>query len=88
LAYQHISNLYKDQRILLFKEVYALEKIHGTSAHVALKDGQLRLFSGGEKHENFAALFDQPTLAASMGEIARSRLVTRGLRCRMPKTWP
>ena len=34
MGYLHISNLYKEQLILLFKECYALEKIHGTSAHI------------------------------------------------------
>ena len=32
MSYMHIDNLYKNQDILLFKECYALEKIHGTSA--------------------------------------------------------
>ena len=35
MGYRHIDNLYKDQRILLFRECFALEKIHGTSAHVS-----------------------------------------------------
>ena len=36
MGYLHIENLYRPiaQSILLFREVYALEKIHGTSAHV------------------------------------------------------
>lgn len=34
MGYRHINNLYKDQTILMFKRLYALEKIHGTSAHV------------------------------------------------------
>jgi intein/homing endonuclease len=29
MGYQHIENLYKNQTIFLFKECYALEKIHG-----------------------------------------------------------
>ena len=37
MAYHHIDNLYRNQDVLLFKEVYALEKIHGTSAHVSFK---------------------------------------------------
>lgn len=32
MGYLHIDNLYKDQKILMFKECYAMEKIHGTSA--------------------------------------------------------
>ena len=34
MSYLHIQNLYKDPRILMLREVYALEKIHGTSAHI------------------------------------------------------
>lgn len=58
MGYQKIPNLYKERDILnLFREVYALEKIHGTSAHVHFQGGNLRLFSGGENFENFAKLF-------------------------------
>ena len=35
MGYRHIDNLYKNQDILLFRECFALEKIHGTSANVA-----------------------------------------------------
>jgi hypothetical protein len=62
IGYLHIPNLYKNQDILKFKECYALEKIHGTSAHLAFKDGQLRIFSGGEKHSRFEPLFNQEEL--------------------------
>lgn len=58
MGYLHINNLYKDQRILLFRECYALEKIHGTSAHIRFENGGVRFFSGGEKHERFAGLFE------------------------------
>ncbi len=37
MAYLHIDNLYKEQDIFLFKECYAMEKIHGTSAHLGFK---------------------------------------------------
>jgi hypothetical protein len=64
MAYQKIPNLYKDQDILLFKRCYAMEKIHGTSAHISWKwqSGTLNFFSGGEKHDKFVALFDQEAL--------------------------
>jgi len=68
MGYQHIQNLYKDQSILAQTEVYALEKIHGTSAHIAFErihdEVNIRFFSGGEKHENFAKLFDVAKLCA------------------------
>ena len=62
MSYMHISNLYKDPRILSFRRCYAMEKIHGTSAHVAWIDGELSFFSGGAKRETFVALFDHPAL--------------------------
>jgi RNA ligase len=53
VSYAHIQNLFKQQIILLFKEAYALEKIHGTSAHVGWHAGQLHLSPGGSKMVNF-----------------------------------
>ena len=58
MGYMHIDNLYKNVEVLMFKECYAMEKIHGTSARVSWKDGKVNLFSGGEKHERFEKLFD------------------------------
>jgi hypothetical protein len=57
VGYLHINNLYKDQEILQQSEVYCLEKIHGTSAHVCCGNGDITFFAGGEKHTNFVALF-------------------------------
>ena len=68
MGYLHIDNLYKDQTILLFKRCYALEKIHGTSAHVSWSEGKVGFFSGGEAYEKFKALFDEPALAAAFTE--------------------
>jgi hypothetical protein len=63
MGYLHINNLYKDDRIFQFGECYALEKIHGTSAHVTLKlvDGmpEVHYMSGGETYERFKALFHE-----------------------------
>lgn len=70
MAYLHISNLYKDTAILLFKECYALEKIHGTSAHVGWRAdaGQLHLFSG-EQQSGFEALFNAAELSAKLAAL-------------------
>lgn len=73
MGYRKIDNLYKSQVLLVFKEVYALEKIHGTSAHLAYRrseDGTdaLTFFSGGAKHEAFVALFDRDALLAKFRE--------------------
>lgn len=71
MGYLHIDNLYKNQTILLFKECYAMEKIHGTSAHVSWKfeNKQVTFFSGGETHSRFVALFDLDFLKAKFEEI-------------------
>ena len=47
---------------MLWKECYALEKVHGTSAHIQWSKGQLSFYSGGETHEKFVELFDQDKL--------------------------
>lgn len=67
MGYAHIQNLYKDTTILMFKEVWAMEKIHGTSAHVSWHPANgVKFFSGGEKYENFVKLFDKDAFEAVM----------------------
>lgn len=83
MGYQHIPNLYKEQAILAQSEVYALEKIHGTSAHVKfVRTGpdhiDVHFFSGGEKHENFIKLFDAEQLASRIHECIFNELVVWG----------
>lgn len=59
MAYMHLNNLYKDQKIMMFKECYALEKIHGSSAHVGhTTENGIKFFSGGESHERFVKIFE------------------------------
>lgn len=63
MGYLHIANLYKEQFIMQFRRVYALEKLHGTSAHVKWTQAAgVTFFSGGEQHDRFVGLFDQQTL--------------------------
>jgi len=69
MPYMHIENLYKATDILRFKECYAMEKIHGTSARVSYKSGRVDFFAGGSKHEDFIALFDKDDLLARFAEI-------------------
>jgi len=83
MAYlHHIENLYKPsgQAILLFKECYALEKIHGTNTKITFnaETGELKFFSGGEKHARFLTLFNQEELKAkfvAMG-LPPDRIIT------------
>lgn len=76
MSYLHLENLYKNQLILLLRECFALEKIHGTSAHITFKSNpsnksqrQLVFFSGGESYNNFVALFDKDKLFKQLSEI-------------------
>lgn len=70
MGYLHIDNLYKSQDILVFKEVFALEKIHGTSAHISWKfeTKQVNFFTG-ENHQLFLTLFDEEFLIKKFEEI-------------------
>lgn len=78
MGYLKISNLYKTQDIFLFKECYALEKIHGTSTHLTWKEGKLSFFSGGEKHDKFVSIFDQDFLVAKFTELGLNDVVVNG----------
>jgi hypothetical protein len=78
MAYMHIDNLYKAQEILLFKECYAMEKIHGSSAHVSFNQGKLGFFAGGCKHEDFVALFDESQLAEFCNRFLESKVIIYG----------
>lgn len=72
MGYLHIENLYRAPEFLACgdTEVYCLEKIHGTSAHISYCVGEspeLKFFSGGEKYENFVNLFDEADLRFLLG---------------------
>ena len=58
MSYMHIDNLYKNQAILMFNECYAMEQIHGTSAHISYRDGEVKYLAGGGSYDEFAKLFD------------------------------
>ena len=75
MSYMDIENLYRSQDILLFRECFASEKLHGTSCHVRYDATEsalgsdpretevgLHFFNGGTKRESFIGLFDQKTL--------------------------
>lgn len=62
MSYMHIDNLYKNKDILLFRKVFALEKIHGTSAHISWRGGKVSFFSGGSPYPLFAKIFDEEKL--------------------------
>lgn len=80
MGYLHIENLYRPvaQIILLFKELYALEKVHGTSAHVAWRQGKVWYSSGGESPVNFRALFDDAALTAAFQQLGHDEVTVYG----------
>lgn len=79
MSYMHIDNLDKDPRILEFKRVFAMEKIHGTSGSVAFGESTgVWVHSGGEKHENVVKLFDLPRLEAVFRAMRQPRVVVFG----------
>lgn len=78
MGYRKIENLYRNQTILELPEVYALEKIHGTSAHIKFKDGELSFYSGGETHEKFVVLFDQEFLKTAFTSFAQGDITVYG----------
>ena len=69
MSYAHIGHLYKDQRILWFKECWAMEKVHGTSAHIRWDGEKMHLFSGGAAAESFAKCFDREELPKKLAEV-------------------
>lgn len=75
MGYLHIDNLYKAQEILLFRRCYALEKIHGTSAHIRWKREEVGFFSGGSSHEQFISLFDTSSLTECFQTILQGESV-------------
>lgn len=82
MAYLHIENLYQNQDILMFKECYAMEKIHGTSAHIFYCRGtyieatNLAFFAGGSSHETFIKLFDYDKLKAFFDSMGLEESIT------------
>lgn len=83
MGYMKIKNLYRPeaQDVLMFKRVYALEKIHGTSAHIK-RNGQTKnitFFSGGASHEQFVNLFDLAELTerinTNMGDSEKDIII-------------
>lgn len=80
LSYLSIENLYrsKAQEILLFKELYALEKVHGTSAHVEWKEGKVSYFPGGESLTKFKNLFNEEDLVRLFTELGHEGVTIYG----------
>jgi len=78
MSYPDIPNLYQDGDILLFRECWATEKIHGTNASVLFRSDptlgrQLRFHAGDSDHAEFAGLFP-PDMEARFVELGHSEV--------------
>jgi hypothetical protein len=78
MSYTKIKNLYADQTVLQFKRVYAMEKVHGTLAHISWKNGELKFFAGGSSYDLFIKLFDQESLKAKFTEMGHEDVTVYG----------
>lgn len=78
MGYLHINNLERDPRILLFRRCYALEKIHGTSAHVTWDGTQLHFHVGGISQNSFIKIFDLEALTAKCKELLTPKTIIFG----------
>lgn len=67
-----INNLYQDTYILTDcgPEIYAMEKLDGTSAHISWNGNELKFFGGCVKHEIFTALFNKEELIKKFSAAA------------------
>jgi hypothetical protein len=80
MGYLHIENLYRPsaQTILLFRECWALEKVHGTSAHIAWRDGKIHYFAGGTSFASFRVLFDEAQLLQAFHALGHKDVTLYG----------
>ena len=86
MAYRHINNLYRDKTVLMFKRLWAMEKIHGTSANLSftfhndentgIPYHTVKYFSGGEKHERFIQLFNNDELITKALQLGFNKSFT------------
>jgi hypothetical protein len=88
MGFMHINNLYKDPTVLEFEEVYAMEKIHGTSAHITFMKNSpestdpnthtLTFYSGGAKYENFVTMFNRDKLLNLFSALGQDDIIVYG----------
>ena len=71
MGYMHIITLYKCPEFFeLFTEIYAMEKIHGTSTWLVYSSNNISYHSGGEKTNAFRAIFNDDFLNSQLEIIA------------------
>lgn len=86
MGYRHITNLYRPEAgviLKLLRQVYALEKVHGTSAGIEYEmteagTDDIRFHPGGESHAKFVALFDREKLIAAFRAMGHKKVHVYG----------
>ena len=82
MGYMHINNLYKDKRVLEFRRLYAMEKIHGTSSHLRYSENgkysALHYHGGGEPNDKFRAMFDHDSLMEKFRALGHEEVTVYG----------
>lgn len=88
MGYAKIPNLYRPEArtILMFKEVWALEKIHGTSAHITFQldptkadpTDQITYFSGGTNPATFERIFSKDDLLRNFLALGHQHITVFG----------
>jgi hypothetical protein len=89
MGYEHIDNLYKDyikRFIMMFRDIYVTEKIHGTSVHIKFEPvigsvqvpEPVKFYPGGVSMDTFTALFDKEALAAKFVEMGHPKVTIYG----------
>ncbi len=92
MSYASILNLYKDQAVLNFPEVFALEKVDGTSSsichtkqestytdnHKVTSKGNFHYHGGGITGEQFKSLFDTETLERELHKVDCQKITIYG----------
>jgi len=80
MGYRKIENLYKNQNILMFKECYAMEKVHGTSAHIkyTAETDKIKYYSGGSTHMTFIEIFNHNELIEKFRAMGHSEMIIYG----------
>lgn len=92
MGYLSILNLYRAQEILEQPEVFALEKIHGTSSHITFvrqaceytdnhgvtSQGNFHYHGGGISGAEFKKLFDTDTLEPRLSAIEGHKITVYG----------
>jgi len=80
VSYMSMENLYRPraQRILEFRRLYAMEKVHGTSAHVMYRGGVVHGSSGGAGAKAFEACFDRLALCEAFRALGHDNVTVYG----------